>query len=61
MRKGEGSVRMKRSRMSGAARSESSQVLCITIVLMPFRKILLVYSSIAGFESPTSGWYLFCK
>lgn len=39
--------------MMGAASSESSQVLCITMVLRPPMKISDVYSSIARFESPT--------
>lgn len=41
--------------MSGVARSESSQVLCITIVFFPPMKISEVYSSMARFESPTYG------
>eukprot|EP00966_Prymnesium_polylepis_P307274 7100648-Prymnesium_polylepis.1 len=52
------SARMARSRMSGVASSESSHVLCITIVLVPPIKISEVYSSIARFESATVGTYL---
>merc|ERR1719453_1064087 len=52
------SARMARSRMSGVARSESSHVLCITMVLRPPMKISDVYSSIARFESATYGTYL---
>ena len=44
--------------MSGVASSESSHVLCITIVFVPPMKISDVYSSIARFESPTRGTYL---
>jgi hypothetical protein len=47
-----------KSSMSGAARSESSHVLCSTMVLRPPISISLVYSSIARFESPTYGTYL---
>ena len=47
------SARSTRSRMMGAARRESSQVLCITMVLRPPMKISLVYSSIARLLSPT--------
>mmetsp|Transcript_6551 Transcript_6551/g.24714 ORF Transcript_6551/g.24714 Transcript_6551/m.24714 type:complete len:323 (+) Transcript_6551:170-1138(+) len=46
------------SRISGAASSESSHVLCITIVDLPPMKISLVYSSIALLLSPTYGTYL---
>ena len=52
------SARIARSRMSGVASSESSHVLCITMVLWPPMKISLVYSSIARFESATYGTYL---
>merc|ERR1719399_224685 len=52
------SARMTRSRMSGVASSESSHVLCITMVLVPPMKISEVYSSIARFESATYGTYL---
>jgi len=37
---------------------ESSQVLCITMVLVPPKKISEVYSSIARLLSPTKGTYL---
>jgi hypothetical protein len=47
------SARMARSRMSGVASSESSHVLCITMVCWPPMKISAEYSSIARFESPT--------
>ncbi|BAS82736.1 Os03g0192750 [Oryza sativa Japonica Group] len=43
--------------MIGAARSESSQVLCRTMVLLPPMKISEVYSSIALLLSPTYGTY----
>ena len=46
------------SRMSGAANSESSHVLCITMVDRPPMKISDVYSSIARLLSPTYGTYL---
>merc|ERR1719399_2038256 len=52
------SARMHRSRMSGVASSESSHVLCMTMVLWPPMKISDVYSSIARFESATYGTYL---
>merc|ERR1719399_1248300 len=52
------SARMARSRMSGVASSESSHVLCITIVFVPPIKISDVYSSIARLESATYGTYL---
>merc|ERR1711988_455805 len=52
------SARMARSRMSGVASSESSQVLCMTMVLVPPMKISEVYSSMARFESATLGTYL---
>merc|ERR1719487_372299 len=52
------SAKSTKSRIKGAASSESSQVLCMTIVLVPPMKIWLVYSSIARFESPTVGMYL---
>merc|ERR1719364_228141 len=52
------SARMARSRMSGVASSESSHVLCITMVCWPPMKISAEYSSIARFESPTLGTYL---
>ncbi|KAF7055160.1 hypothetical protein CFC21_062726 [Triticum aestivum] len=45
--------------MMGAARSESSQVLCSTMVLLPPMKISEVYSSMALLLSPTYGTY--CK
>ena len=48
----ESSAMRQRSRISGAARSESSHVLCITIVLRPPIKISDVYSSIARLLSP---------
>mmetsp|Transcript_21119 Transcript_21119/g.49876 ORF Transcript_21119/g.49876 Transcript_21119/m.49876 type:complete len:250 (-) Transcript_21119:684-1433(-) len=41
--------------MSGVAKSESSQVLCIAMVFFPPMKISDVYSSMARFESPTYG------
>jgi hypothetical protein len=40
------------------ASSESSHVLCRTIVFIPFMKMRDVYSSMARFESPTNGRYL---
>lgn len=43
--------------MRGLARRESSQVLCIEIVLRPPMKISEVYSSKARLESPTYGTY----
>lgn len=49
---------MARSRMSGAAKRESSQVLWMTSVLWPPIMISLVYSSIARLLSPTYGTYL---
>merc|ERR1719337_183137 len=52
------SARMARSRMSGVASSESSHVLCMTMVLWPPMKISDVYSSMARFESATYGTYL---
>merc|ERR1719326_1808830 len=52
------SARSTRSRMSGVASSESSHVLCITIVLCPPMKISEVYSSIARLLSATYGTYL---
>jgi hypothetical protein len=45
--------------MIGAARSESSQVLCSTMVFLPPMKISEVYSSMALLLSPTYGTY--CK
>jgi hypothetical protein len=51
------SARSTRSRMIGAARSESSQVLCSTMVFLPPMKISDVYSSIALLLSPTYGTY----
>ena len=49
--------------MIGAARRESSHVLCMTIVFFPPMNISDVYSSIALLESPTYGTYLIttCK
>lgn len=44
--------------MSGVASSESSHVLCMTMVLSPFMKMRDVYSSMARLESPTKGRYL---
>merc|ERR1719183_2178556 len=52
------SARMARSRMSGVASSESSHVLCITMVCWPPMKMSAVYSSIARLLSPTLGTYL---
>ncbi|BAT10554.1 Os10g0369950 [Oryza sativa Japonica Group] len=52
------SARRTRSRMMGAARSESSQVLCSTMVFFPPMKISEVYSSMALLLSPTYGIYL---
>lgn len=52
------SVSMARSSMMGAARSESSQVLCSTSVLVPPSISSDVYSSIARLLSPTYGTYL---
>merc|ERR1719460_1472980 len=52
------SARMARSRMRGVASSESSHVLCMTMVLVPPMKISEEYSSIARFESATYGTYL---
>ena len=52
------SATMIRSRMIGAARRESSQVLCSTTVLVPPMKISEVYSSMARLLSPTYGTYL---
>merc|ERR1719217_1712485 len=52
------SARMARSRIRGVASSESSHVLCMTMVLVPPMKISEVYSSIARFESATYGTYL---
>ncbi len=51
------SARRTRSRMMGAASSESSHVLCITIVLRPPMKISDVYSSMARLLSATYGTY----
>lgn len=51
------SARRTRSRMMGAARSESSQVLCSTMVFFPPMKISEVYSSMALLLSPTYGIY----
>jgi hypothetical protein len=47
------SAKITRSRMSGLASSESSQVLWHTIVLLPFMKISDMYSSMARLESAT--------
>mmetsp|Transcript_34911 Transcript_34911/g.67917 ORF Transcript_34911/g.67917 Transcript_34911/m.67917 type:complete len:224 (+) Transcript_34911:49-720(+) len=51
------SVRIARSRIKGEANRESSHVLCITIVLSPPMKILVVYSSRARLLSRTNGTY----
>jgi len=44
--------------MMGAANKESSQTLYNTKVWFPFKKIELMYSSIAFLESPVKGTYL---
>ena len=44
--------------MIGAANKESSQTLYKTKVWFPFKKIELIYSSIAFLESPVKGTYL---
>lgn len=47
-----------KSNMMGAANKESSQTLYNTKVWLPFKKIELMYSSIAFLESPVKGTYL---
>lgn len=52
------SVINNKSKIIGAANKESSQTLYKTKVCPPFKKIELMYSSMAFLESPVKGTYL---